>query len=466
MLSSAATGSFLTFGDADAGFRGRIQYLQGSTDAMLFETAASEKMRISSGGNLGIGIASPTLHNNGRALHIHNPGGNSAELHLTDNTSGSASGDGSVIHHNGANLYIQNHEAGVTQFYNSGSLALTISSGGAATFSSSANFGGKISVNTGNAVLSNFGSTSIGVTNTNYTGISLGYSETASYTKTAIVQEQIGDGAARGHLHFLVDTSNDGNNATLADSKMNIHGTTGDVSITGGNVGINSTAYLSFNGTDPQHSIGYNSGIDGVRIRGQNGIILATGASATPRLTITSAGHLLVHATSAEARGVTLYGSGANGFYVRSTGTCGYMITNDGTNGATSGNFITFYNNNTGVGSIVLNGASNIQYNTTSDYRLKEDLQDFNGLDLVAKIKMYDFAWKLDGWRNYGVMAHELDEVLPQAVTGEKDAVNDKGDIEAQGVDYSKIVPVLTKAIQEQQAQIELLKQEVELLKQ
>ena len=46
LLSSAATGSFLTFGDADAGFRGRIQYLHGSTDAMVFETAASEKLRI------------------------------------------------------------------------------------------------------------------------------------------------------------------------------------------------------------------------------------------------------------------------------------------------------------------------------------------------------------------------------------------------------------------------------------
>jgi len=64
LLSSAATGSFLTFGDADAGFRGRILYLHGSTDAMVFETAASEKLRISSGGDVNIGTADglPLMH--------------------------------------------------------------------------------------------------------------------------------------------------------------------------------------------------------------------------------------------------------------------------------------------------------------------------------------------------------------------------------------------------------------------
>jgi len=127
--------------------------------------------------------------------------------------------------------------------------ATVIDVNGTMDVSGNATFGGKISVNTGNAVLSNFGSTSIGTTNTNYTGISLGYSEPASYTKTAIVQEQIGDGAARGHLHFLVDTSNDGNNATLADSKMNIHGTTGDVNITGGLLTIADDLIIKTGGT-------------------------------------------------------------------------------------------------------------------------------------------------------------------------------------------------------------------------
>jgi hypothetical protein len=90
-------------------------------------------------------------------------------------------------------------------------------------------------------------------------------------------------------------------------------------------------------------------------------------------------------------------------------------------------------------------------FNTTSDYRLKEDLKDFNGLDKVSKIPVYNFKWKTDESRSYGVMAHELQEVLPDAVLGEKDAE------EMQGVDYSKIVPLLIKSIQELTAKVERL---------
>ena len=163
-------------------------------------------------------------------------------------------------------------------------------------------------------------------------------------------------------------------------------------------------------------------------------------------------GDVLIGTTVKETQGITLYGTGANGFYIKTTGTCGYLITNSGTVGGTTGNFLTLYNNSVSVGSIVLNGANNVVYNTVSDYRLKEDLKDFAGLDMVSKIPVYDYAWKSDGWRSYGVMAHELQEILPQAVTGEKDAE------EMQGVDYSKIVPLLVKAIQELKAEIEILK--------
>ena len=112
---------------------------------------------------------------------------------------------------------------------------------------------------------------------------------------------------------------------------------------------------------------------------------------------------------------------------------------------------IAFYNSPTALIGTISSAGTSTAYNTTSDYRLKEDLQDFNGLDKVSKIKMYDFKWKTDESRSYGAMAHELQEVLPQAVTGEKDAE------ENQMVDYSKIVPLLVKSIQELTAKVEML---------
>ena len=66
---------------------------------------------------------------------------------------------------------------------------------------------------------------------------------------------------------------------------------------------------------------------------------------------------------------------------------------------------------------------------------------------------MYDYKWKSGNDRSYGAMAHELQEIIPYAVSGEKDGED------MQGVDYSKVVPLLVKSIQEQQKQIEELKQ-------
>jgi hypothetical protein len=96
-------------------------------------------------------------------------------------------------------------------------------------------------------------------------------------------------------------------------------------------------------------------------------------------------------------------------------------------------------------------------YGTSSDYRLKKDLKDFNALNVLSNIKLYDFAWKLNDSRMYGVMAHELKEVLPYAVTGEKDKLDENGNISPQGVDYSLITPVLVKAIQELTARVQYL---------
>ena len=97
-------------------------------------------------------------------------------------------------------------------------------------------------------------------------------------------------------------------------------------------------------------------------------------------------------------------------------------------------------------------------FNTSSDYRLKQDLKEFNGLSIINSIKTYNYEWKIDSSRAYGVIAHEIQEILPYVVFGEKDEINEDETIKPQAVDYSKLVPILIKAIQEQQAQITELK--------
>ena len=68
---------------------------------------------------------------------------------------------------------------------------------------------------------------------------------------------------------------------------------------------------------------------------------------------------------------------------------------------------------------------------------------------------MYDFKWKNEDKRSYGVKAHELENIIPDAVTGEKDGK------EMQGVDYSKLVPILLKSIQELEARVKELEKEI-----
>ena len=117
-----------------------------------------------------------------------------------------------------------------------------------------------------------------------------------------------------------------------------------------------------------------------------------------------------------------------------------------------------FYKQGSGLtGSITYNGTLTL-YNQTSDYRLKEDLQDYNALQILGKLKTYDFKWKNTNTRDFGMLAHELQEVLPNYVSGQKDELTDDKSVKPQLVDYSKIVPLLIKSIQELKKEIDTLK--------
>ena len=75
-----------------------------------------------------------------------------------------------------------------------------------------------------------------------------------------------------------------------------------------------------------------------------------------------------------------------------------------------------------------------------------------DGLDRVCKLKPVKFDWKLNDETTEGFIAHEVQEIFPDAISGEKDGED------MQGMDYGRITPLLVKAIQELKAEIELLK--------
>jgi hypothetical protein len=110
--------------------------------------------------------------------------------------------------------------------------------------------------------------------------------------------------------------------------------------------------------------------------------------------------------------------------------------------------------------------ASSTSYVTSSDYRLKENIAPMTGaLAKVALLKPCTYTWKIDNTPSQGFIAHELQAVVPEAVNGEKNAVNEDGSIKPQGVDTSFLVATLTAAIQELNAKVEAQAAEIQALK-
>jgi hypothetical protein len=104
-------------------------------------------------------------------------------------------------------------------------------------------------------------------------------------------------------------------------------------------------------------------------------------------------------------------------------------------------------------------------YSTTSDYRVKEDFQPIiNATSRLMSLNPVNFQWKDSDIRTDGFLAHEVAEVVSDAVVGEKDAVDEQGNDELQALDQSKLVPLLVKTIQEQQGVIEALEARISAL--
>jgi hypothetical protein len=175
----------------------------------------------------------------------------------------------------------------------------------------------------------------------------------------------------------------------------------------------------------------------------------------TERMRLDSSGNLLVGTTSGSFSQVVGTGSYVFGLY--QTTANGNVLNIDGNYSSGTQNLIVFSTSGAYRGAVTYNGTS-VQYTTASDYRLKENVRPMqNALAKVAALKPVTYTLKENGGAGEGFIAHELQAIVPDCVTGEKDAVDADGNPQYQGIDTSFLVATLTAAIQEQQALIQSL---------
>jgi hypothetical protein len=368
---------------------------------MTFYTGGSERMRVDTSGNVGIGTSSPSSY----GLLTLQKYSTSAPPYLVFNNRGANTTDASTYTQGGI-LFTGYRDTNDPAYIASITVSRTSQSGGAS--SAGDLVFGTITTPTGSIPtermrIDSSGNVGIGVTPT-----------------------------------VNLDVRNGGGNCII--SAQYGTGTKGQL-----NAGANEVNLKAFNGTND---------------------ILTFTTGASERMRIDSSGNLLVGTTSSEFSAKQFIVSAFNGLAVRTTAAANEYEALVCSRNGNSGKVATWwYNASTQVGNISVT-ASATAYNTSSDYRLKNTIAPMTGaLEKVALLKPCTYKWNADGSDGQGFIAHELAEVCPDAVTGEKDAVNEDGSIKPQGIDTSFLVATLTAGLQEAVVMIEELKAEVAALK-
>ena len=193
-------------------------------------------------------------------------------------------------------------------------------------------------------------------------------------------------------------------------------------------------------------------------IRFDNASSNSSGADASlswsERMRMNSSGHLLIGTTSTTPNpGISLQSNGNIGI--------------GNSNGNSGSSFLEFRRNATQIGGVIQSGTTGVSYGTSSDYRLKENVKtDWDATTRLEQLKPSRFNFIADADKTVdGFLAHEVSSIVPEAITGEKDAtetyIDDDGKEQTrpvyQIIDQSKLVPLLVKALQEALARIKAL---------
>jgi hypothetical protein len=466
--------SILAFGDSAANAVGRVNYSH-SVDAMLFYTSSAEKMRLDSSGNLGLGVTPSAWGTDYKALQIG--GGASASLSyknfvtsLSQNVYSTNANDVAVVNGNAAKYELNGSGQHVwkTAAVTAGN---TISFTQAMTLDASGNLGlgvtpsawgsGKaleIGSVIGNAFWGGNANSAWIFSNAYYDGSSYRYAQT-SYANLFRV------GAGNGEFQWFTAPSGTAGNAITFTQAMTL-----DAS---GNLGVGTTLTsgykLNIGAGDGNNAIAIDSwtiakysGTD-IRFGGVNAsnwttLSLYTGGSERAR--VDSSGNLLVGKTSSLDT--------VAGFGIGSGGTCA------STAAATTDSTVTFAAYSTGASAyrfyVGFGGtvyATNTTISAISDQRFKENIRDLDvGLSAVMALKPRKFDWKAgkgkDIKNDRGFIAQEFEQVFPDLIDEWKDPAPE-GEEPYKSV-RQDLIPVLVKAIQEQQSLITDLRTRVSQL--
>ena len=427
-----------------------LAYGTANAYPLIFGTNDTEKMRIDSSGNVGIGTSSPV-----HELTIGASGADAKRSISIEGTNGSSEKATLELEADGENSRA-NFKFNTGN--GTGTTRMTIDSSGNVGIGGTS--GGERLLLTGSATANarlKFTQSTAGLSGQIQQG-STGFSISALGSQSMLYET---NGAER----MRIDSSGNVGIGVSPSSEFHVKGDANTIArVEPNNNSGKATLLLSSSGSG-DGGIQYDSNTNQTHLFSYSNMTFNVGTGnlsgsypANERMRIDSSGNLLVGTTSGTGYKARIFATGSDNNILLRTANGQTSILTTNTSGTANYYPMVFTTDggNTQVGSIVA-GASSTSYNTSSDARLKDVTGEARGLEVINELNPVAYNWKESGQADEGLIAQEVKEIVPNAVSGSEE--------DYYQMDYSKLVVHLVKAVKEQQTQIEALQSEINLLK-